>query len=82
MPKEHGGEPQSPQGQQHPRRRMGFLQVVGSVLAAGLGVQSSKKRERDFREGRAPVFIAAGLLFTALFVLALYAVVTLVLAAR
>jgi len=44
------------------------LQVVGSVLAAGLGVQSSKNRERDFKQGRPGVFIAAGIAFTLLFI--------------
>lgn len=44
------------------------LQVVGSVFAAGLGVQSSKNRERDFKQGRIGVFIAAGVLFTLLFI--------------
>jgi hypothetical protein len=44
------------------------LQVVGSVLAAGLGVQSSKNRERDFKQGRPVVFIAAGIIFTLLFI--------------
>jgi hypothetical protein len=44
------------------------LQVVGSVFAAGLGVQSSKNRERDFKQGRIGVFIAAGIVFTLLFV--------------
>jgi hypothetical protein len=56
--------------------------VVGSVLAAGLGVQSSRNRERDFKEGRAGVFIAAGLIFTALFIGGVYTVVSLVLAGR
>jgi len=44
------------------------LQVVQSTIAAALGVQSSKNRERDFTEGRASQFIVAGILFTALFV--------------
>ncbi len=44
------------------------LQVIGSVLAAGLGVQSSKNRERDFKQGRLGVFIAAGIVFTLLFI--------------
>ena len=33
-------------------RSLGPLQVAGSVLAAAFGVQSSKNRERDFKEGR------------------------------
>lgn len=44
------------------------LQVVGSVFAAGLGVQSSKNRERDFKQGRIGVFIGAGIAFTLLFI--------------
>ena len=61
---------------------LGLREVVGSILAAGLGVQSSRNRERDFREGRAVVFIVAGLLFTALFIGAVYTVVSLVLSTR
>ena len=59
---------------------LGALQVVSSVFAAGLGVQSSRNRERDFRQGRAGTFIAAGIIFTALFIGAVLTVVKLVLA--
>ena len=55
------------------------VQVIASVFAAGLGVQSSKNRERDFKQGRAGVFIAAGLIFTLIFIGAVYGVVQLVL---
>jgi hypothetical protein len=55
------------------------LQVVGSVLSAGLGVQSSKNRERDFRQGRIGVFIAAGIVFTLAFIGVVFTVVQLVL---
>lgn len=55
------------------------LRVVGSVLAAGFGVQSGKNRERDFKEGKLMTFVIAGLLFTALFVAGVYLVVTVVL---
>lgn len=65
--------------QQDKHDGLGPLQVVGSVLAAALGVQSSKNRERDFKQGRFGVFIAAGVIFTALFVGAVYLVVTTVL---
>jgi hypothetical protein len=58
------------------------LQVVSSVFAAGLGVQSSKNRERDFKQGRAGTFIIAGLLFTALFIGTVYTIVSLVLSSR
>ncbi len=54
-------------------------QVVASVLAAAFGVQSSRNRERDFKEGRFGTFIVAGILFTALFVGTVYLVVSTVL---
>ena len=53
--------------------------VIGSVFAAGLGVQSSKNRERDFKHGRFGVFLAAGFLFTLIFIGSVYGVVQLVL---
>ena len=56
-----------------------FWEVVMSVLAAALGVQTSKNRERDFTKGNPLVFIAAGLIFTILFVLTLIGVVNLIL---
>lgn len=55
------------------------LQVVSSVFAAGLGVQSSKNRERDFKQGKPGVFIAAGIVFTLLFIGGVFTVVQLVL---
>ena len=70
-------------GQEAPARSsLKLLQVMGSVLAAGLGVQSSRNRERDFEQGRAGTFIVAGLVFTALFIGGVYTVVSLVLAGR
>ena len=61
------------------KKRLNPLQVVSSVLAASLGVQSSKNRERDFKQGRAGVFIAAGIIFTVLFIGTVLTVVQLVL---
>jgi hypothetical protein len=54
------------------------MQVVSSVFAAGLGVQSSKNRERDFKQGSFGVFIAAGIIFTLLFIGAVVGIVQLV----
>ena len=71
-----------PVDDEKPERGLGLLQLVSSVFAAGLGVQSSKNRERDFRQGRAGTFILAGLIFTALFIGTVYAVVNLVLSSR
>ena len=71
-----------PSEQQEPPRKgkgLGIRQVISSVFAAGLGVQSSANRERDFKEGRAGTFIAAGIIFTVLFVATVVTVVKLVL---
>ncbi len=69
-----------PEPEHAEKKGLGALQVVSSVFAAGLGVQSSRNRERDFRQGRAGTFIAAGIIFTALFIGAVLTVVKLVLA--
>lgn len=53
-------------------------QVITSVLAAALGVQSSRNRERDFKQGKVGVFIVAGFIFTLLFILAVVGIVQLV----
>ena len=60
-------------------KSLNHLQVVASVFAAGLGVQSSKNRERDFKQGKIGVFIVAGLTFTLVFIGAVVLVVQLVL---
>ncbi len=57
----------------------GFFSIVRSTLAAAIGVQSSKNRERDFTQGSPLAFIAAGIIFTVLFILTVVTVVHLVL---
>jgi hypothetical protein len=57
----------------------GFWTIVLSTLAAAIGVQSSKNRQRDFTHGRPLAFIVAGILFTVLFILTVVTVVHLVL---
>lgn len=52
--------------------------VMSSVIAAILGVQSNKKREEDFTQGKASHYIIAGILATVLFVLSLWGIVQLV----
>ena len=52
--------------------------IIQSTLAAAIGVQSKKNRERDFQEGNAGAFIAAGIIFTALFIATVMTVVQLV----
>ncbi len=61
------------------RGPVGFLPAIGSVLAAAFGVSSARKRERDFKHGRASTFIVAGIVFTLLFVACVTAAVKLAL---
>lgn len=68
--------------EQEKQQSLNAMQVIGSVFAAGLGVQSSKNRERDFKQGRLGVFVAAGILFTLLFMGTVYGIVQLVLSSN
>lgn len=43
-----------------------FRDVLGSVLAGAIGVQSSKNRKRDFTRGNVIHFIIIGVAFTAI----------------
>ena len=61
------------------RKDLNPMQVVSSVLAAGLGVQSSKNRERDFKQGKVGVFVAAGIIFTLFFIGLVFTIVQVVL---
>jgi len=69
-------EPEKPEEKKH---SLNPFQIVGSVIAAAFGVQNSKNRERDFKQGRAGIFIAAGIIFTLLFIGTVVTVVQLVL---
>lgn len=64
---------------EEPEQELTLLQMIASVLAAAFGVQSSRNRERDFSRGKPLHFIALGIVFTVLFVLAVVTVVNLVL---
>ena len=57
-----------------------FFQVIGSVVSAAFGVQSTANRERDFTGGSPKSYIVAGIVFTVMFILAIVGVVRLVLA--
>ena len=45
-----------------------FGSVILSILAAAIGVQSDKNRERDFANGSPFTFIIGGFFFTILFI--------------
>ncbi len=68
---------QSPSEQ---RKGTGFWNVVQSVGAAMIGVQSRKNRERDFTEGKPIHFIVGGLIGTAVFMLIVWLIVQYLLA--
>ena len=53
-----------------------LLQIIKSVIAAGIGVQSNKNREKDFENGSLSNYIIVGLIATVLFVLTLVFVVS------
>jgi len=55
-----------------------LLQVMGSVFAAGFGVQSRENKVRDFTRGKPVHFIAAGVIFTVVLLVALIAAVNLI----
>ena len=58
--------------------RLGLREVIASILAAGIGVQSNHNRERDFRHGSARQYVVAGIVATVLFVGAVYALVQII----
>lgn len=61
------------------KKPLTLWEMLQSVLSAALGVQSGKNRSRDFSRGKPSHFIILGVLFTAVFVLLIFAVVKLVL---
>lgn len=56
-----------------------ILDVVKSVLASFLGVQSEENRQRDFAHGKPIHYIIVGLVATVLFIVVIWGVVKLVL---
>lgn len=56
-----------------------LLDIVKSTLAAAVGVQSNKNRERDFTHGNIKVYVIAGMIFTLLFLATVITIVHLVL---
>lgn len=55
-----------------------LLQQLASVAGAAFGVRGSAARERDFAHGKASNFIILGLVFTLIFILAVWGIVKLV----
>ena len=63
-----------------PNSGTSFWQIVQSVGAAMIGVQSRKNRERDFTQGKPIHFIVGGLIGTLLFLLCVWLLVQYLLA--
>ena len=59
-------------------KHQGIGSVIGSVLAAFIGVQSDKKRKEDFARGKISTYVIVGLAVTAAFVLTIIGIVMLV----
>ena len=72
-------QPQPPAPDAEDEAPLSFWQMLGSTLAAAVGVQSSRNRHRDFTRGKASHFIFMGIAFTAIFVLAMIGLVSLIL---
>jgi len=51
-------------------------QVIQSVLAAFIGVQSKENRQRDFEHGSLSSYLIVGAIATVLFILMLVAIVS------
>ena len=60
-------------------KKPGPLQVVGSVISAAFGVQSSRNRERDFQHGCFRNYVIAAVGFVMVFIVVVFSVVQMVL---
>lgn len=56
-----------------------ITQVIRSVLAAVIGIQSDANRQRDLKEGYLSVYLIGGVIFTVLFVIGLVYLVSTIL---
>ena len=56
-----------------------LIDVIQSVIAAAIGIQSEANRKRDFENGSLTSYVIVGIVFTMLFIGLLIFVVSLVL---
>jgi len=61
------------------KKAPGLGQIVLSVLAAAIGVQTNKNREQDFQSKSIVPYIVAGIIFTVLFLFSLIFIVSMIL---
>ena len=60
------------------RKKLGIWHYVKTSLAAAVGVQSNRNRELDFSQSSIIPYVITGVIFTALFVLTLIFIVSLI----
>tara|TARA_X000000368_G_scaffold342479_1_gene281004 strand:+ start:330 stop:548 length:219 start_codon:yes stop_codon:yes gene_type:complete len=48
--------------------KLKFFEIIKSILAAAIGIQSLKNQKKDFNSNKGYVYIAFGILFTIIFV--------------
>ena len=65
--------------EQPTKKPLSLAHIIGSTIGAAFGVRNSNAHEEDFAKAKASTYIIAGVVFTALFVLTVVAVVKLVL---
>lgn len=70
---------QTPADTPEPHQPLGVGAMLLSILAAAIGVQSGRNRERDFVRGRALTYIISGVVFTTLFIATLVMLVNFIL---
>lgn len=51
-------------------------QVIKSVIAAFVGIQTNENREKDFQHGSLSMYVIVGLIATIIFVIALVSLVS------
>ena len=59
---------------------LGFLEMLQSVLAAFIGIQSQEKRESDFKRMKPVHVLVAGLMLVAIFMGTVFTIVSAILA--
>lgn len=62
-----------------PSKQPSFWKIVLSTMAAAFGVQTQKNLEADFNHGSIYAYIAAGIIFTMLFIAIVFFIVQAVL---
>ncbi len=70
----------SPQKHDDDDKPLTVFQMLGSVLAAFIGIQSEENRERDFRKMKPHHVLIAGLLLVAIFMGTVITIVSSILA--